>query len=103
MEFKVFLTVGGRREEVRRFSMEEVGLDKLVTRVRTSFCHLTPEMELKIRWEDEEADMVDITTDEELKLALHHMRDRMVYRLHVGVRREEPWWQQVGLFKSVLF
>ena len=51
-----------------------------------------------IKWEDEEGDKVDISTQQELMLAMQEMKMMgSVYKLHICLL-ENPWWKQVSVY-----
>ena len=51
-----------------------------------------------IKWEDEEGDKVDISTQQELMLAMLEMKMiGSVYKLHIFLL-ENPWWRQVSVY-----
>ena len=95
-QFKIYLIVSGRQEEVRRFVCEDSKIDigKLNVYVREKFSHLA-DKEFVLKWEDEDSDLVDITTQKELELAMQEMQKfGSVYKLHVHLV-ESAWWKQV--------
>ena len=51
-----------------------------------------------IKWKDEEGDNVDISTQQELMLAMQEMKMMgSVYKLHICLL-ENPWWKQVSVY-----
>ena len=51
-----------------------------------------------IKWKDEEGDNVDISTQQELMLAMLEMKMMgSVYKLHIFLL-ENPWWKQVSVY-----
>ena len=98
LQFKLYLHIGGKQEEVRRFSCDgNIDIGRLNVHIRETFAHLA-DKEFVLKWEDEEGDKVDITTQQELRLAMHEMsKTGSVYKLHVTLI-ENPWWKQVSLY-----
>ena len=95
-QFKLFLHLGERQVGVRRFCWDgDIHIERLNTHVRESFSHLA-DKEFVLKWEDEEGDKVDITTHQELLLAMQEMKKQgPVYKLHI-LLLENPWWKQVS-------
>ena len=98
MQFKLFLIIGGQQEEVRRLSCDGIiDIGRLNTLIRDTFTHLEGK-EFCLKWIDEEGDKVDITTQEDLVLALQEMKKHSsVYKLHVYLF-ENPWWKEVSSY-----
>ena len=99
MQFKIYLHIGGRQQEVRRFSCDDdIDIGTLNTNIKEKFPNLG-DKEFVIKWEDEEGDKVDISSEQELMLAMKEMKKiGSVYKLYMQIL-ENPWWKQV----SVLF
>ena len=97
LQVKLFLSVGGIQEEVRRFSCDgNIDMVRLQGDIREKFPHLG-DKEFVIKWEDEEGDKVNITTQKELVLAMQEMsRIGSVYKFHIYIL-ENPWWKQVSV------
>merc|ERR1712142_527170 len=97
VQVKLFLSVGGKQEEVRRFSCDgNIDMVRLQGDIREKFPHLG-DKEFVIKWEDEEGDKVNITTQKELVLAMQEMsRIGSVYKFHIYIL-ENPWWKQVSV------
>eukprot|EP00092_Neocalanus_flemingeri_P000062 GFUD01000064.1.p1 GENE.GFUD01000064.1~~GFUD01000064.1.p1 ORF type:complete len:712 (-),score=186.20 GFUD01000064.1:96-2231(-) len=95
LQFKLYLNIGGKQEEVRRFSCDSnTDIGRLNVHIKETFPHLG-EQEFVMKWEDEEGDKVDITSQQELVLALQEMKKICsVYKIHVQLL-ENPWWKQV--------
>jgi len=95
LQLKLYLNVGGTQEEVRRFSCESnIDIKQLNVRIKETFPHLGKQ-EFVLKWEDEDGDKVDITSQQELVLALQEMKKICsVYKVHVQLL-ESPWWKQV--------
>jgi len=103
VQVKLVLHVGDRKEEVRRFPLTQpllfIAID---SKVRQLFPAIAEE-EVSIGWEDEEGDLVTISSDEELAYALQCKKrqgqngdDTLgLFRLEVTLI-ENPWWLQVG-------
>ena len=98
-QFKIYLHIGGKQQEVRRFFCDDnIDFGTLNTNIKEKFPHLG-DKEFVIKWEDEEGDKVDISSEQELMLAMKEMKEiGSVYKPHVQIL-ENPWWKQV----SVLF
>ena len=96
LQLKLYLNVGGTQEEVRRFSCESnIDIKQLNVRIKETFPHLGKQ-EFVLKWEDEDGDKVDITSQQELVLALQEMKKICsVYKVHVQLL-ESPWWKQVS-------
>ena len=97
LQFKLYLNIGGKQEEVRRFSCDgNIDIGRLNVHIKETFPHLG-EQEFGMKWEDEEGDKVDITSQQELMLALREMKKiGPVYKIHVQLL-ENPWWKQVSV------
>eukprot|EP00092_Neocalanus_flemingeri_P030505 GFUD01033120.1.p2 GENE.GFUD01033120.1~~GFUD01033120.1.p2 ORF type:complete len:118 (+),score=37.66 GFUD01033120.1:99-452(+) len=101
LQFKLYLNIGGKQKEVRRFSCDSnTDVGRLNIHIKETFPHLG-EQEFVMKWEDEEGDKVDITSQQELVLALQEMKKICsVYKIHVQLL-ENPWWKQVSVhFRS---
>ena len=98
LQFKLYLQIGGKQEEVRRFSCDgNINIERLNGHIKEKFPHLG-DKEFVLKWEDEDSDQVDITTQQELLLAMQEMsKIASVYKLHVQIL-ENPWWKQVSLY-----
>ena len=97
LQFKVFLHIGGQHQEIRRFSCDDdIDIVTLNTNIREKFSHLE-DKEFVIKWEDEEWGKVDISSEQELILAMKEMKKiGSVYKLYVEIL-ENPWWKQVSV------
>ena len=98
IQFKLFLIIGGQQQEVRRLSYEGIiNIGRLNTVIRDTFTRLE-EREFGLKWIDEEGDKVDITTQEDLVLAMQEMRKHgSVFKLHVYLY-ENAWWKEVSSY-----
>ena len=68
LQFKLYLHIGGKQEEVRRFSCDGIiDIGRLNVHIKETFAHLA-DKDFVLKWEDEEGDKVDITTQQELRL-----------------------------------
>ena len=97
-QLKLYLHIRGKQEEVRRFSCDgDIDIRRLHFYINGSFPHLSDKA-FVIKWEDEEGDKVDISTQQELMLAMQEMKMMgSVYKLHIFLL-ENPWWKQVSVY-----
>ena len=105
---EVKTTEAGLHQYLRRFLVNcllfsgefyingNIDIDTLNKRIQEKFPHLG-DKEIVIKWEDEEGDKVDITSQQELGLAMQEMsKTCSVYKFHVHIL-ENPWWKQVSV------
>ena len=97
LQFKVFLHIGGQEQEIRRFFCDDdINIGTMNTNIKEKFSHLE-DKEFVIKWEDEEWGKVDISSEQELILAMKEMKKiGSVYKLYVEIL-ENPWWKQVSV------
>jgi len=95
LQFKLYLHIGGKQQEIRRFSCtDKIDIGTLNRNIKEKFPHLG-DKEFVVKWEDDEGDKVDISSEQELMLAMKEMKKiGSVYKLHVQIL-ENPWWKQV--------
>eukprot|EP00092_Neocalanus_flemingeri_P053850 GFUD01063360.1.p1 GENE.GFUD01063360.1~~GFUD01063360.1.p1 ORF type:complete len:595 (+),score=199.26 GFUD01063360.1:29-1813(+) len=95
MHFKLFLKLEHKEEEVRRCSCgESIEYEEFRCLVRNSFNTL-PGDDFVLKWEDEDGDKVAISSDDEFKFAITHLKVAGdILRVDVEIF-ENPWWKQV--------
>jgi len=95
MEFKLFLKLEHKEEEVRRFSCyETIDYQEFRCLVRKAFERL-PGDDFVLKWEDEDGDKVAISSEKEFKFAVTHLKiSAEVFRVDVEIF-DNPWWKQI--------
>lgn len=90
LSFKVYLDLNNdAKPEVRRFGVPQCNVTNylfLKDKIRSMFPALrNSNLNFKISWKDEDSDLVDITSDEELLIALTEMSGQELRKLFVAV------------------